>query len=98
MWEIDPAIRTSLLIGEKDAPPTSGLIDLVRDARADLPDLQWGLATRECVEAFRAEGMPVWVWTVNEEEDMKKVISHGVDGITTDEPAMLKGLLEGGGS
>ncbi|NOZ22954.1 MAG: hypothetical protein GXP25_17895 [Planctomycetes bacterium] len=92
--EINRDIRTSVLIGEKEAPRPNGLIRCVRDAKADHPDLQWGLATRECVEAFHAEGMPVWVWTVNEREEMRKLIELGVDGITTDEPGALTGAIQ----
>ncbi|MEW6358718.1 MAG: glycerophosphodiester phosphodiesterase family protein [Planctomycetota bacterium] len=95
--EFNARIRTSLLIGEKEAPPPNGLIRLVRDAKANHPDLQWGLATRDCVEAFHAGGMPVWVWTVNEREAMRRIVVLGVDGITTDQPATLLDVINAGG-
>jgi len=33
------------------------------------------------------------VWTVNQEEDIKKMIGWGVDGIITDDPALALRLL-----
>ena len=35
----------------------------------------------------------VYVWTINEEEDMKRLLDHGVDGIITDYPDRLLSLL-----
>ena len=39
-------------------------------------------------------GLPVNVWTVNEEFEMLKMIDYGVDGIITDYPLRLKKLCE----
>ena len=39
-------------------------------------------------------GLPVNVWTVNEEYDMMRMIDYGVDGIMTDYPVKLKELCE----
>ncbi len=39
-------------------------------------------------------GLPVNVWTVNEEFEMLKMIDYGVDGIITDYPLRLKELCE----
>jgi len=36
----------------------------------------------------------IFVWTVNYPEEMKKLIDLGVDGIITDVPDVLKGVLE----
>ncbi len=35
----------------------------------------------------------VYVWTINEEDDMKRLLDYGVDGIITDYPDRLLGLL-----
>ena len=39
-------------------------------------------------------GLTVNVWTVNEETDLRWVIEHGVDYITTDNPVLAKRLIE----
>ena len=46
------------------------------------------------VETSHNENLPVNVWTVNEEEDMLRMIDIGVDGIMTDYPVQLKELCE----
>ena len=49
---------------------------------------------REDVRIAHEEGLPVNVWTVNEEYDMMRMIDYGVDGIITDYPIKLKELCE----
>jgi glycerophosphoryl diester phosphodiesterase len=41
----------------------------------------------------RKRGLPVRVWTVNEDADMRQMIALGVDAIITDTPDRLKALL-----
>ena len=41
----------------------------------------------------RERNLPVQVWTVNEEEDMERLIDLGVDGIVTDHPVRLLNIL-----
>jgi glycerophosphoryl diester phosphodiesterase len=43
---------------------------------------------------FHARGMPVHAWTVDDEADMRELLHIGVDGIVTDRPDVLKGVLE----
>ena len=38
--------------------------------------------------------MKVNVWTVDNEDNMKALIEHGVDFITTNEPEVLQKLLK----
>jgi glycerophosphoryl diester phosphodiesterase len=45
------------------------------------------------VQTIKAAGYSLFVWTVNEEEDMKRLINIGVDGIITDRPDRLQDLL-----
>ncbi len=47
----------------------------------------------ETVRAVRAAGYDVLVWTVNEEDDMRRLIEWGVSGIITDFPQRLNALL-----
>jgi len=43
-------------------------------------------------EAHRLS-IPVQVWTVNEEDDMRRLLDWGVDGIQTDRPDLLAAVL-----
>jgi glycerophosphoryl diester phosphodiesterase len=55
--------------------------------------LSWKLVTPESVAAAHRIGVEVHVWTVNEEGQMREMIALGVDGIFTDYPERLLGLL-----
>ncbi len=46
------------------------------------------------VEEIQAAGFPVVPWTVNSRRRMKKMLDLGVDGVITDYPDVLIGLLE----
>jgi glycerophosphoryl diester phosphodiesterase len=50
--------------------------------------------SQNLIEACRAGGVQVYVWTVDEEEEMKKFISWGVNGIYTNRPGSLKQVVE----
>ena len=49
---------------------------------------------KEVVRISHEVGLPVNVWTVNEEFEMLRMIDYGVDGIITDYPLRLKELCE----
>ena len=50
--------------------------------------------TKKLVDISHQEDLTVNVWTVNEENDMLKMIEYGVDGIMTDYPLRLKELCD----
>ena len=49
--------------------------------------------TRELIERCRKAGISVYVWTVDDEEEMKKLISWGVDGIYSNKPGLLRTVV-----
>jgi glycerophosphoryl diester phosphodiesterase len=55
---------------------------------ADFLAVNTGLATRALVHDAHAAGKEVFVWTVNDPVTAYAMISRGVDGIITDDPAM----------
>ncbi len=68
---------------------------------ADLPyRLDGGdevVVDRRTVEYLHRRGLAVFVWTVDEEEDMRELLAAGVDGIMTDRPDRLAAVLGRGG-
>ncbi len=52
------------------------------------------LLTPRLVRAARSIGVPVYVWTINDEATWDELIDLGVDGILTDRPEALKRHLQ----
>lgn len=58
--------------------------------------LQWRdlrVVTESFIRAAHRSGLPVHVWTVNREDEMRELLDLGVDGIMTDRPRMLRDVL-----
>jgi glycerophosphoryl diester phosphodiesterase len=51
------------------------------------------IVTKRFVDDARRKNIDIHVWTVDETEDMQRLIDLGVDGIMTDRPDRLLGLL-----
>jgi glycerophosphoryl diester phosphodiesterase len=47
----------------------------------------------EFVEAAHAQGMAVYAYTINDEQQMRRLIAMGIDGIETDVPGVLVDVL-----
>jgi len=58
---------------------------------------RWRLADPTFVRAAHRRGLQVHVWTIDEAEEMERLLDLGVDGIMTDRPAVLKDVLVGRG-
>jgi glycerophosphoryl diester phosphodiesterase len=50
--------------------------------------------SEKLVDTCHEQGIDVYVWTVDDEEEMRKFITWGVDGIYSNKPAVLKKLLQ----
>ncbi|MEB3323436.1 MAG: glycerophosphodiester phosphodiesterase family protein, partial [Synechococcaceae cyanobacterium] len=64
-------------------------------SRLDVDFLAVGasLATRHLVRSAHRRGKEVFVWTGNDAAQMSALISRGVDGLITDEPARARSVL-----
>jgi glycerophosphoryl diester phosphodiesterase len=55
------------------------------------------IVTPSFVRRSHARGVPVHVWTINEADEMHRLLDLGVDGIMTDRPEVLRGVFEARG-
>lgn len=49
------------------------------------------------IRRAKSIGIPVHVWTIDDEAEMSRLLDMGVDGIMTDRPSLLKSVLAGRG-
>ena len=84
-------IRRAALIG--GGPKIArGIIEAFTDYFALHPEVS--LVNQGVVDKHHAAGHQVNVWTVNEESEMMKLLSMGVDGLITDKPDIAKKVIE----
>ena len=77
------------------SPRAAGLVRLPAGC-AQVP-LQLGgraLVDERFIAAAHARGLQVHVWTVDTEDEATRMLDLGVDGVMTDRPAMLRGVLQ----
>ncbi len=77
----------------------SGLLFAKRGMATDalqIPEYycNWHVASPGMVRQVSRKNIRVHVWTVNAEADMRRLLDAGVDGIITDDPHLLKKVLE----
>jgi glycerophosphoryl diester phosphodiesterase len=87
---LNPAYRLGAL---GSGTITQAVIDKVKAKGADFIDWNAGGINQAAVDLVHANGMELHVWTVNGASQMQQLIDYGVDGITTDNPALLRSLL-----
>jgi glycerophosphoryl diester phosphodiesterase len=69
-------------------------------AKRNAPDIQHPYLSdvnAKMLDKAHAEGRRIHAWTVNKEEDMKRLLAMGVDGIFTDYPALALALIKQNG-
>jgi glycerophosphoryl diester phosphodiesterase len=55
---------------------------------------QLPIVERRFLDAAHRRGIPVHVWTVNDADEMHRLLDLGVDGLVTDRPSVLSAVLE----
>jgi glycerophosphoryl diester phosphodiesterase len=87
---LSSAARIALLLSPQDA---SHPIERALRLGAEAINPWRGLARRELIEAAHAEGLAVYVFTVDEESEMDRLLALGVDGLFTNYPDRMRALL-----
>ncbi|MEG2638510.1 MAG: glycerophosphodiester phosphodiesterase [Clostridiales bacterium] len=88
--KIDPDIKTVFLM----AVAYGGISQM---EFADGFSIESSFITPEMVKNVHAEGKDLYAWTVNNEENMRKIIDLGVDSIVTDNPILAREMIYGDG-
>lgn len=52
------------------------------------------LITKRLLQAAEDRGIKVHAWTINDEDEMERLLDLGVHGIMTDRPSLLKSVLQ----
>ncbi len=80
---LEPRWRASFLVEawSEDLP------GITQELGIEAVSPRWDLLDAERVEALRAAGRDIYVWTANEPAEWEKLKSLGVNGIITDDPA-----------
>lgn len=75
--------------------PSGILLGRFDEGCAQIPIEQYGirLVDRLLVDRAHELGLQVHVWTIDTAEEMRRLIDLGVDGLMTDEPALLRQVL-----
>ena len=95
-WEeaVQVAKEAGLFAGLVYSVPP-GKIKEAKELGADFVLPKYTIATQKANRFAHALGLPVVVWTVNDEAKAKEMIERGVDAIATDYPSQLLELRNG---
>jgi glycerophosphoryl diester phosphodiesterase len=66
---------------------------LLRRAQANVLALHHALCSRAAIAAAHRKGAPVLAWTVNDADTASRLARAGIDGIVSDDPAMVLATL-----
>jgi glycerophosphoryl diester phosphodiesterase len=90
MRKLEPKARIGLLVSER-AEVT--IEERALRVRVESVHLHRRLATRERIQALHAQGFRVYVYTVDDPEEQRRLLGEGVDGIFTNVPARLRDVV-----
>lgn len=95
---LDASVPTALLIGNLPTSPARmrarRVVHDVLAVGANILNVWHGGLTPPFFEETRKRGVTVWTWTVDQEAVMRDVIQMGVQGIITNYPDRLNGVLD----
>jgi len=78
-------------------PHDPELVQTARNNGLDGLDVHYAGVTREFVDAAKAAGQKLYVWTVDDPDEARRLVSLGVSGITTNRPEWLREQLKNKG-
>ena len=88
--ELSPEARLALLISPRFP---QGAVERAQRVGAEALNPERPLADRDLVERAHGEGLAIYVFTVDEREEMGRLLDLGVDGLFTNYPGRMRALL-----
>jgi glycerophosphoryl diester phosphodiesterase len=82
LGEKRPTLRRGVLNSSYPVNP----VRCMADADADILWQQWQHVDQHLVDAVHAEGLQVFVWTVDDPDQLRRLLALGVDGVCTNYP------------
>ncbi len=79
---------------EEWIPHDPKLAQIAKDNGLDGIDVHYAGVTKEFARAVKATGQKLYVWTVDDPDEARRLARLGVDGITTNRPAWLREQLK----
>ena len=75
---------------EQWVPHNPQLVQTAKNKGLDGLDVHYAGVNKEFIDAVKASGQKLYVWTVDDPEEAIRLIKLGVDGITTNRPGWLR--------
>jgi glycerophosphoryl diester phosphodiesterase len=88
---LEPGSRVAVLVSPRDAERP---LERAHAVGAEALNPWLGMLSAELVDSAHAEGLAVYPFTVDREEDMCRLLELGVDGMFTNHPDRLRALLD----
>jgi glycerophosphoryl diester phosphodiesterase len=85
--EFQPLIRAGLAVLRRTLPARIG--GMLARARADAALLHHTLISTRLAERCHSRGTAVLAWTLEDEEEVQRVLAAGVDGVIANDPGLL---------
>jgi glycerophosphoryl diester phosphodiesterase len=89
-WLVDADERSD---GRGYKAHDKGIIARAKSKGMDGLGLHRGGVTRELAERIRKEGLDLFVWTVNDADEARRLMGYGIDGLITDRPGWMRKQL-----
>lgn len=92
---LGPGLLTNMSPAEVLALRTVGRLRGAAPRSAQVPPSMRGVdvVNARFIAAAHRRGVPVHVWTINDRAEMERLLDLGVDGIMTDETALLRDVM-----
>ena len=91
LQKLEPKLKLALLTDSEFIEIEKYLSTNVLNSYSYHPEIN--LISKKDIEILHKNGIKVFVWTVNKEEDLDYLVKLGVDGVITNYPDIMKELL-----